>query len=373
MMHMDSIQLQTLLKQMFNNSKEAIFFIDRSGKILGMNPAAACIMDLETIERMHTDKDKSVCQLCRGYTNEEELISCINCFVHHPEQDFSSFQVYLKTKDKEIVPYTASYHTIDEVQGIQVLMLRDLTRQFKTQEKLNRSNMLKYVIKGQEDERKRISRELHDSVAQELISSLVDMRLIKYMNIDNEVLSRIQQMEVSLTRLLDSIRHLSVELRPSSLDDLGLEAAFRSHFKWIEQNYGLIVKFSAELSAARYSSEIETVVYRICQESVLNALKYAGTDEVFVRLFEDNGSLQLIVRDKGTGFDLNAIEVKGTGLGLYGMRERAELVNGQLIIASERDKGTSVHLFIPLKVNKMPVSEKDLESKGAQPDEDCHS
>ena len=143
---------------------------------------------------------------------------------------------------KAVIPYTASYQTIDEVNGIRVFMLRDLTKQFKTQEMLNQKIMTKNVIKAQEDERKRISRELHDGVAQEMLSSLVELRVLKYMNIDQDVLKKVQQTERSLMRLLDEIRHLSVELRPATLDDLGLEAAFRTHFKWIEQNYGLVVR-----------------------------------------------------------------------------------------------------------------------------------
>ena len=150
-----------------------------------------------------------------------------------------------------------------------------------------------------------------------------------------------------MTRLLDDIRHLSVELRPASLDDLGLEAAFRSHFKWIGKNYGMLVEFSAELAAARYGSEIETVVYRVCQEAVLNALKYSGTDEVHVRLCEENGCLQLTVRDDGVGFNMIIDEAKGTGLGLYGMRERAELVDGQFTLVSAPGE-TTVQLKIPL-------------------------
>ena len=152
---------------------------------------------------------------------------------------------------------------------------------------------------------------------------------------------------MSLTRLLDDIRHLSVELRPASLDDLGLEVAFRSHFKWIGKNYGVLVEFSAELAATRYG-EIETVVYRVCQEAVLNAMKYSGTDEVHVRLCEVNGYLQLTVRDRGVGFNMVIDEAKGTGLGLYGMRERAELVGGQFILLSAPGEGTTVQLNIPL-------------------------
>ncbi|WP_418888871.1 sensor histidine kinase [Paenibacillus apiarius] len=348
MIQMNEIQLSQLLKNMYENSMEAIFFIGAEGEVLAMNPAAETILDIDVIEQMHREKKTSICQSCAGYTNEEAVLSCSNCFLDDNEGDFSSFQVYLNTRGQGIVPYAASFHTIDEAQGIRVFILLNLTKQFKTQEMLYRTNMMKYVIKAQEDERKRISRELHDSVAQELLSSLVDLRCLKYMNVDEVVMNKLQQTEASLTRLLDDIRHLSVELRPASLDDLGLEAAFRSHFKWIEKNYGLLVHFDSELSSARYSSEIETVVYRICQEAVLNALKYANTDEIHVRLFEEQGNLQLIVRDEGSGFHVNTRDPKGTGLGIFGMRERSELVHGRLLILSEIGAGTTIHLHIPL-------------------------
>jgi two-component system, NarL family, sensor histidine kinase NreB len=350
--------LSELMNKLYRNSMEAMIFIDEEGNVIDMNPAAEQIIDPQVIRRIRAGTDESFCQTCKGYTDEQELISCANCYLDYPQGEFSSFQLFLKTKDGGVVPFAASYHTIDEEGGVRVLMLLDLTKQQKTQEMLQRNHILKYVIKAQEDERKRISRELHDSVAQELLSSLVDLRVVKYMDVGEDVLKKLQHTEQSLTRLLDDIRHLAVELRPSSLDDLGLEAAFRSHFKWMEKNYGLLVKFSAELAAARYGSEIETVVYRICQEAVLNALKYAETDEVYVRLCEEHGQLQLVVRDEGVGFDMVINEAKGTGLGLYGMRERAELVGGQFTIHSAVGEGTTVQLSIPLpKIEEKPEVE----------------
>ena len=336
--------------KMYDNSAEAIFFFDSDGKVIAMNRAAELILDTDVLDKMAAGDAKAICMSCKGYTNETELQTCLSCYLVSPQDDFSSFQVYLNTRGKGVIPYTASYQTIDEENGIRVFMLRDLTRQYKTQEMLNQKTLVKNVIKAQEDERKRISRELHDSVAQEMLSSLVDLRVLKYMNIGADVLKKVEQTEGSLMRLLDDIRHLSVELRPATLDDLGLEAAFRTHFKWIEKNYGLIVHFSAELDAKRYEGEIETVVYRICQEAVFNALKYAGTDEFQCGYLNVQDNLKLNVMDEGAGFDSNFINPKGTGLGLYGMRERAELVNGQLVIQSNIGKGTAIRLEIPLSV-----------------------
>lgn len=357
MLKLENFQLTSLLMKMYENSAEAIFFFDGKGRVIAMNDSAELIINVEVLSRMADGEANAICFSCKGYTSEQHIQTCVSCYLISPQEDFSSFQVYLDTRGKGIVPYTASYQTIDEENGIRLFMLRDLTKQFRTQEVLNQKTMMKNVLKAQEDERKRISRELHDGVAQEMLSSLVDLRVLKYMNTNDDVMKKVKQAESSIMRVLDDIRHLAVELRPATLDDLGLEAAFRTHFKWIEKNYGLLVEFTAELDAKRYEGEIETVVYRVCQEAVLNALKYAETEIITVRLFENAGKLKLNVVDNGIGFDLDYRNVKGTGLGLYGMRERAELVEGQLLIQSEIDKGTLIHLEIPLSTGTEKVGD----------------
>ncbi|MCK1999235.1 sensor histidine kinase [Psychrobacillus psychrodurans] len=334
---------------MYENSSEAFFFFNKDNKLLHLNPIAKEIVDTDAIDAMLEGQERSICQTCKGYTNTTELISCENCYFFDPKQDFSSFQVYLDTKDIGVLPYVASFHTIDSEKGTKVLILRNLTKLLETRELLFKNTTIKQIIKAQEDERKRISRELHDSVAQEILSSLVDLRLMKYLKSPEEVSQKVQHMEASLTRLLDEIRNMSVELRPSSLDDLGIEAALRSHFKWIEKNYGLVVHYTSEIKGKRFLNEIETVVYRICQESILNALKYADVDEVNVELYEKDDNLILKIVDDGIGFDTSQRVFKGTGLGLFGMKERAELVGGKLSIMSSMGKGTEVLLYIPLK------------------------
>lgn len=114
-------------------------------------------------------------------------------------------------KGKGTVSYTASIQAIDQAADIRMLLLHDLTNPFVTQETVYRNSMIKSTIKGHEDERKRISRELHDSVAQELISSLVDLRLLKYLNVQGEALNKVHHTEATLNRLLEQIRNLSVE------------------------------------------------------------------------------------------------------------------------------------------------------------------
>ncbi|MFC0229854.1 sensor histidine kinase [Bhargavaea ullalensis] len=333
--------------KMYANSSEAILFFDRGGKALAANPAAEEILDEDVLAALLEGEDGAICRACAGYTNEHGLRSCRDCYFHHPERDdFTSFQVYLQTKGKGLVPYTSSFQTVDADRDIRVFMLRDMTRQFLTQERLYENKMMKHVIDAQENERKRISRELHDGVAQELMSAVVDLRVLKYMTGDAGLLEKVRQTEASLSRLLEDIRNLSVELRPAALDDLGLDAAFRSHFKRVEENFGLLVNYGGELKGRRYASEIETVIYRVCQEAILNAVKYADVETVDVILSEQGGRVLLSVSDRGRGFAPGG-RPDGTGLGLYGMRERAELVGGTLEVESAPYAGTTVRLNVP--------------------------
>lgn len=341
-------RMSPLMMKLFENSREAIFFFDKTGRAIAMNPAAEEIVSDDVLMKLYEGSENALCGTCRGYTSDMEQRTCLDCYMKIPEaEEHTSFQVYLETKNKGVVPYAGSFHTVDPDEGTRVFMLRDLTPQLRVQERFYQNKMMRHVIEAQENERKRLSRELHDSVAQELMSAVVDLRVLKYMTDDETVLKKVKQTEGSMTRLLDDIRHLSVELRPAALDDFGLEAAFRSHFKRVEENYGLVVEFVSDLARKRYHSDIETVIYRICQEAVLNALKYAHVDTVSVRLFEQSGMIRLEVEDQGEGFEAGSDPI-GTGLGLYGMRERAEIAGGTLTVRSELGIGTKVQLQIPI-------------------------
>lgn len=349
MMPISQMTLPEILINLFNHTNEKIFIFDRFGKVISMNQAAKQILKDDVFEEMVAGNKEAICKTCRGYTTEDELRTCRSCYVMNASKDLDSFQVYLDTIGKGIIPYSASFQTIDEKNGIRVLMLRDLSNQIRTQEVLHQKLQVNQVMKAQEEERKRISRELHDSVAQEMLSLLVDIRVLKYITSNEEVVEKVRQTEGTLMRLLEDIQHLSVELRPATLDDLGLKSAFRTHFKSVRENYGLIVHFTTNIGTKRYEGEFETAVYRICQEAVLNALKYAEVDEVTVQLLERENHLSLQITDQGCGFLIDKIDAQGTGLGLYGMKERAELINGQLFIDSRVGKGTKVTLDVPIQ------------------------
>lgn len=348
-MKLSEASLPEILVNLFNHADEKIFVFDRNNKVITMNQSAKDILRDDAFYEMVSGNPQAICRACRGFMTEEHVRTCESCYISNTTTDFTSFQVYLDTKERDLVPYTASFQEIDQEKGIRVLMLRDLSEQLKTQEILHQRLQVNQVLNAQEEEKKRISRELHDSVAQEMLSLLIDLRVLKYMTDEKEIMENVRATEAKLTSVLEDIQNISVELRPAMLDDLGLESAFRAHFKTVLQNYGLVVNFKSNIEAARYDGEIETAVYRICQEAVLNAVKYAHVDEIEVALQEKGDYLLLRIVDRGNGFQVNNTDPEGTGLGIYGMRERAELLNGNIHIYSEPGKGTQVLLDVPLK------------------------
>ncbi|MGJ5712438.1 nitrate respiration regulation sensor histidine kinase NreB [Staphylococcus auricularis] len=337
-------QLDQLLQRYYETTNEKIVFVDHEGKVIAMNDVAKEIISEDNNYGMMPN---AICNHCEGYTNEYALQSCVNCFLDTTTPNDSSFQVFVKTVDGTVQPFIATYKCIDETRRIYALTLLNISPQIERQEKIYQRQMISKTIAAQENERKRISRELHDSIVQEMLNIDIELRLLKYQQDFEKMTDKTDYIEGLMSNLIDSIRNLSVELRPSSLDDLGLNAAFKSYFKQIEENYGLLINYQSNTGKNRYDSEIETVVYRIVQEGVLNALKYAGVDQIEVSIQDMDTHLIAEVIDRGKGFNPHS-RPKGTALGLYGMNERAELVRGNVNIDTQLGKGTIITLDVPI-------------------------
>jgi two-component system sensor histidine kinase NreB len=199
---------------------------------------------------------------------------------------------------------------------------------------------------AQERERKRISRELHDGVAQEILSVSMLLKQIGLMHHDEETARIIHEAETDIDRILGEIHNLSVQLRPLALDDLGLIAALRTQADLYRKTFGAHITVDDSTDGKRYNRAIETQAYRITQEALLNACKYSQSDTIGIAVADDGNELAIAVYDQGCGFDAAHPVVKGYGCGLSGMRERAALVGGVLAIYSG-EGGTTVSLRIP--------------------------
>ncbi len=311
MLDVDNLDLENLLKKYYEKTNEKIVFVNKDGKVIAMNDAAEEIISKDNNYSAMTN---AICNRCEGYSNEFALQSCINCYLDTTKPNDMNFQVFMKTVDNKIQPFTASYQCIDDEAQIYAFTLQDISPQIERQEKMYQRQMLRKTIAAQENERKRISRELHDSVVQEMLNVDVELRLLKYQQDMAQLIEKSEHIELLMSNLINDIRDLSVELRPSSLDDLGLEAAFKSYFKQLEYNYGLNVVYQSNIQTIRFDSEIETVVYRVVQEAIFNALKYAGVYEVEVTIQQTEEGLIAEIIDRGKGFDPN-LKPQGTGLG----------------------------------------------------------
>jgi PAS domain S-box-containing protein len=218
------------------------------------------------------------------------------------------------------------------------------------------SELATRVLQAQEEERKRIARELHDETAQSLSMLLTNLDLLEpHIPLDNEPLrSGFTRVGALAKRTLDETRALSHDLRPTILDDAGLVAALQ----WIavehERAYGNFVRIDAETRhAERLPSEVEVALFRIAQEALTNSGKYARAKRVNVTLTFPGSTARLVVKDNGEGFDPDRISgpTRKGRLGLYGMRERAALLGGTVSVHSAPGKGTEVRVELPFAQN----------------------
>lgn len=210
-----------------------------------------------------------------------------------------------------------------------------------------RSQFFEGVISAQEDERKRIARELHDSTSQSLTSLMIGLRNLSENCINLDLQGQIQQLLFETGRILEDVHDLAVQLRPTILDDLGLkEAVEKLGAEW-QDRHTVSTEVFVHLGDKRLPGYAETAVYRIVQESLTNIAKHAQANSVSVLVERRQSDVVTIIEDDGLGFDIETSTINGR-LGLLSMRERAELLGGTLVIESAPERGTSVFVTIPV-------------------------
>ena len=207
------------------------------------------------------------------------------------------------------------------------------------------------IIQAQEQERQRIARELHDETSQVLTSLLISLTLLEKSVETREARERIADTRALAHSTLRAIRNLSIDLRPSALDDLGLLPALRWYVKEYQKKCSIEVDFHATGLKERLPAEMETALYRIVQECLTNTAKHANANRVTITLKEETDRVYARITDDGDGFDYEALlrtPGQERGLGLAGMNERAVLLDGTLAIHSTPGSGTIIEVSIPL-------------------------
>jgi signal transduction histidine kinase len=215
-----------------------------------------------------------------------------------------------------------------------------------------RRQLMEKVITTQEDERRRIARELHDSTSQNLTSLIVGLRMMEAQCANCASPTKAADLRQVASKTLDEVHDLSMRLRPRVLDDLGLSAALeRLAHEW-QARYKISADVAIQLNE-RLPGDVETAIYRIVQEALTNIARHAQAKSASILIEKRGDTVRAIVEDDGIGFDVNTNHGE-RHLGLMGMRERAELLNGTLTIESTPQHGTSVFIEIPIAAH--PVS-----------------
>jgi two-component system sensor histidine kinase UhpB len=206
------------------------------------------------------------------------------------------------------------------------------------------------VIQAQEDERKRIARELHDDTAQVLFAQLLSVTAMKA-SPSSDVRATAEQFEHMTVEAIEGVRRLALELRPPALDDLGLREALADLAQRFSDSLAIPVPLHVTGYRDRLPGEVELVLYRVAQEAMTNIAKHARASGASIRLERQGGAVILTVEDDGRGFDRETFvrrDGRGLGLGLFGMEERVTLVGGTLEIGRARPSGVRIRATIPL-------------------------
>jgi PAS domain S-box-containing protein len=253
----------------------------------------------------------------------------------------------------EEFPMDASISQIDTPEGkLYTVILRDVTERVRAQEDL--AAFAKQASAIREQEKSRVARELHDELAQTLTALKMDAIWLKD-NLDGprrQAVAKLEGMLAMLDTAVASTRRIAADLRPLVLDDLGLVPAI----EWLVNNFQQRTGIACELRADEESELGEpyaTAVFRIVQESLANVAKHAQARRVSVSIAPLEGGLRLKVQDDGIGFDTSATRKPGS-LGLAGLRERAQLLGGSVVVHSRPGQGTTIDAYIPLREERAP-------------------
>lgn len=236
----------------------------------------------------------------------------------------------------------------------------DLARAFNemtgalAQKEAIRQKLLRQVIEAGEDERKRVSRELHDQIGQTLTSLIAGLTALETCAPQPACGDKLVQLRALAVQALGDLHDVSVALRPSALDDLGLVAALQKHGETFAKRFGIAVECEAIglNGGRRLPVEIETALYRIVQEALTNAVRHGQARSIAVLLQRKDGHVLAVIEDDGEGFDATDWRARclaGNHLGLLGIEERAALVGGTLRVESAPGSGTSLFVEIPLR------------------------
>lgn len=212
--------------------------------------------------------------------------------------------------------------------------------------KKNSSSNIVSVIDGQETERQRLSRELHDGIGQSLIAVKMRLDSLTYMP-EKEIKENLEDIKTQFDHIIDEIRRITTDLMPPVLDEFGLVIALFNLCEDSSRASGIKVKFEHRVRTDLWNKKIQTHLYRIFQEAIHNIVKHSGAKQGYLRLTSQGEDIYLSIQDDGIGFR-PSFSIRHGGHGLHNIHERVNLLNGTIDIKSAPGKGTLIQIKVPL-------------------------
>ena len=334
-------------RELFENARDAIYVHDLEGNYIRVNHAAETLSGYK--------RDEIVGHNFFEFVAADDLRFRRKTFYAKlAEQGETSFEVDVIAKDGRRVPVEVRSRAIYEngvmtgVQGI----ARDITERKLAQDALQMFS--RQLIEAQEDERRRISRELHDQIGQILTAIKLNLHAVQQVHDTSEIGGYVKDNIEAVDEALRLVRDLSIDLRPPVLDDFGLVTALCWYVDRYTKRTGLEVDVDIELpnQYQRFSRDLETACFRIAQEALTNIVRHAQASRVLLQLVKDGNVLLLSIKDNGVGFDMERLRKRApraATLGLISMQERAHAGGGTIEIESGIAKGTEIRFSVNLE------------------------
>ena len=341
------------LAAIVDSSSDAIITKDLNGYITSWNPGAEKVFGYTAEEAI----GQHVTMLMPPDRVDEEpgILSRIRS-----GEAVSHYETIRKSKDGRLLDISLNVSPIYDEKGTVIgasKIARDITEHKRLVSAEREAEMMHRLVETQESERHRIARDLHDHIGQQMTGMRLKIERIATMLEDGHpALEEIGAVKELAAKMDSDVGFLSWELRPTELDFLGLADALKSFTSEWSRQYGIHAEFHAVPNASEENlpSDLETSLYRILQEALNNILKHAGAKNVSVLFHRWATGISLIIEDDGKGFNTDvALRGPGAGgLGVIGMRERAELLGGTLDVESFSGKGTTVVCRVPIKTKR---------------------
>lgn len=265
-------------------------------------------------------------------------------------EDGSATPVWIALSRVPLGASSAADGTAGNGQTVRMAIITDLTDRKRAE--ATQFGLLQRLLSAEDQERRRIARELHDETGQSLTTLLVGLRSIADIKELTKIRTVAKRLREVAAHTVDDVGRLARGLHPAVLDDKGLVAAMRRHVSDFATSFGIVVDLRVPSSVARRLSPlVQSTTYRILQEALTNVARHAQARAVAVVLKHENTVLELVIQDDGVGFDPAAVLSDSAGLGLHGMQERVALLGGSVQIESRRGHGTMIRARIPARIS----------------------